>query len=428
MSNFARPNSDVTLNGWTTHTGAATPLYAQIDESPHSETDYVKRTLNDVPMTPQRLAPVSYTTLNGVQATQYTVYGGTADDYHAMLVFVPNSHNRLVDTARIVNHFHGNSASEYQVLSNYGAGTGMNKMLNSWLELGYIVASHRIGVQGVDTFSDASNEGHYDEQWALGGNLSRAGMLDCFRWLALRFKVHANGMLMYSSSAGGTSVVNALVDCKQYGIPIAAAAMVDPVLNLRAMSGGDSSTNVSIDIKNVYALGNNVKVRSHVVGSATSSTLTDSSALNWQPDNVLAGGDVRILYGTGAGQVRTITASLDVLSQMTVSPNWDTIPNASSWYDMAYANWVNKIDVADGGHDPMVIDPSKFPNIPYALFYAATDSADGAVHSLRHSIPWADKLNALGFSVTKNPRSGGHGDNAHFDVTTTNALFTAAVP
>jgi hypothetical protein len=45
---------------------------------------------------------------------------------------------------------------------------------------------------------------------------------------------------------------------------------------------------------------------------------------------------VRIVSGTGAGQSRTITSN--TATQLTVSPNWATPPDSSSWYEIGWAN------------------------------------------------------------------------------------------
>jgi Concanavalin A-like lectin/glucanases superfamily len=38
---FSQPDSDVSISGWSTHTGATTNLYQQIDETPRDDADYV---------------------------------------------------------------------------------------------------------------------------------------------------------------------------------------------------------------------------------------------------------------------------------------------------------------------------------------------------------------------------------------------------
>ncbi len=62
--------------------------------------------------------------------------------------------------------------------------------------------------------------------------------------------------------------------------------------------------------------------------SATTSTLTNSAA-TWTT-NQWAGWTVSILSGTGAGQRRTISSN--TATQLTVSSNWTTTPNATSVY------------------------------------------------------------------------------------------------
>lgn len=66
------------------------------------------------------------------------------------------------------------------------------------------------------------------------------------------------------------------------------------------------------------------------VSSATATTLTDS-AQSWGADEY-KGGTVRILSGTGAGQVRTITAN--TATTLTVTPAWTTTPDTTSRFQI----------------------------------------------------------------------------------------------
>lgn len=85
-------------------------------------------------------------------------------------------------------------------------------------------------------------------------------------------------------------------------------------------------------------------VRGRAVGTQSSTTLVDSGhgtygATNWTTDR-FAGCYVRIIRGTGAGQVRQITAN--TADTLTVSPAWTTTPVAADSEYVVYGSdwWV----------------------------------------------------------------------------------------
>ena len=72
---------------------------------------------------------------------------------------------------------------------------------------------------------------------------------------------------------------------------------------------------------------------SFATGTATSATATtlSNSAKNWAT-NQWTNSQVRITSGTGAGQIRTISSNTG--TQLTVSANWTTTPDATSGYSI----------------------------------------------------------------------------------------------
>lgn len=75
------------------------------------------------------------------------------------------------------------------------------------------------------------------------------------------------------------------------------------------------------------------------VESATGTTLVDSSKA-WEV-NWFTGGLVKIIAGTGAGQVRKITSN--TATQLTITNAWATIPDETSQYVLA-SDWSSRPD------------------------------------------------------------------------------------
>lgn len=65
--------------------------------------------------------------------------------------------------------------------------------------------------------------------------------------------------------------------------------------------------------------------------SATASTLVDTVNRKEQ-DDYWKGGEVEIMAGTGSGQIRDISSSTQSSGSLSVSPNWTTVPDATSVY------------------------------------------------------------------------------------------------
>lgn len=65
--------------------------------------------------------------------------------------------------------------------------------------------------------------------------------------------------------------------------------------------------------------------------SATASTLVDTVNRKEQ-DDYWKGGEVEIMAGTGSGQIRDISSSTQTSGSLSVSPNWTTVPDATSVY------------------------------------------------------------------------------------------------
>jgi len=67
---------------------------------------------------------------------------------------------------------------------------------------------------------------------------------------------------------------------------------------------------------------------------STSSTIKLASAEPSDQDNYWRGAIVRITGGTGVGQARDVSASVQSTHVLTVVPNWDTTPDNTSTYDV----------------------------------------------------------------------------------------------
>lgn len=112
------------------------------------------------------------------------------------------------------------------------------------------------------------------------------------------------------------------------------------LLGLSDTDISDANTNTIIDfaMDEVDKLTNTrylVAQDSGTASAGTASTLSDSSKSwtvdEWNSDASLVGGYmVHIYSGTGSGQCRTITDN--TATQLTVSPDWSTTPDATSLY------------------------------------------------------------------------------------------------
>lgn len=142
----------------------------------------------------------------GTECTQIAAHAtGTVDNFHKVLLIVPNS--TIVSSATpTVFVLHGVGNDEGIILSGPGGGgVGDNGMTDAWLDQGWIVLSANLG--GVT--------------W--GNEASRLGMLDIWAWFALIFVTQ--GFMGYFVSMGTCAGLNFMLDAQAQSIPVVAAAM-----------------------------------------------------------------------------------------------------------------------------------------------------------------------------------------------------------
>lgn len=148
-------------------------------------------------------------------------------------------------------HHHGATGNERQPIQNT-ANTGMNKMLNDWLDRGWVVVSLRLGTTGVDETPGVTTVDNNDGKW--GNQPGRDGAAAVTPWLRSWCDPHARGILLYGCSMGGMFVLNHLLRAEQLGYKIAAACTVDGATNLRDNYDSYYGTQRKKDIRAAYAL------------------------------------------------------------------------------------------------------------------------------------------------------------------------------
>ena len=224
---FARPNSDVSIGLWRTQASSTSNLYATLDETSHDEADYIVADLTGsvLGIPDQYTQAFAFTTLTGTACTyRWCWAGGVQDDYHSVLILMPNSINRA--SCNVVNWFHGVTGNEQQVIQNLGSNSGADALVQSWLDRGWAIVSWRYGISGVVDATHDNNDG----KWS--NSSCRAAWEAGFPWLETVFTT-PSGFLFAGCSAGGQAIVNALMSCQNAGVTCAAAAMIDPCTNLR---------------------------------------------------------------------------------------------------------------------------------------------------------------------------------------------------
>lgn len=142
-----------------------------------------------------------------------------------------------------------------------------------------------------------------------------------------------------------------------------------PALDLRFAEGSGSATkDISLNKSVGVVYGTN-----GMVTAATSTTISDS-AKSWAV-NEWADESVTIIYGTGAGQTRTIVSN--TVTDLTISAAWATTPDTTSAYSVtSKKEWaVGKSDTAidfDGADDYVdmgdIFRPSRTNNRTYSFW------------------------------------------------------------
>lgn len=331
---------------------------------------------------------VSYTGTQTNPAQQRCVrFGVSNDDYDTALLWTPHGFD-TGSGAPVVLYSHGATGNEQQPLKN--ASTGLGRLLNQWLGLGWAVLSCRLGTTGVvdytqvfpawvsgttyqpgavvvyqgwlyymkaatpylstktpDTDASKWRGDNNDGKW---GNLaSRRGAMGAWSWLASWSK-RPRGLLLYGFSAGGVFTLNHMIEAKQQGIPILGAVMVDGASDLR---------------------------------------------YNYTYEGSARARDIRGAYGL-------------------VSP-----------CVAGDAQWVAKVDNVNGGHDPHVVPMTSFPKVPIML---SASYGDGGVNRIYNADVFRTKLLGAGWVETPGGTptapellfrhtTGGHGEDSHFSTT-----------
>lgn len=239
MAVFARPDSDLSGGSWRTPGGSSGPLYAELDEVSHSEADYGALNMSGGPagITYQYTQTFPFETLTGTDCTYRWCYaGGVADDYHAVLVLMPDTIDRA--DCQVVNWFHGVTGNEQQVIQNLNSGSGADALVQSWLDAGYAICSWRYGITGVSGPTADNNDGKWSNTHC------RAAWETGFQWLEQTFTT-PSGFLFCGVSAGGQAAINAAMSCQDASVAVAAIAMIDPCTNLRWAYNQNYETDVT---------------------------------------------------------------------------------------------------------------------------------------------------------------------------------------
>lgn len=166
-----------------------------------------------------------YVTPLGTRAWARNVFVNTVDDLHMILLVTPELLSRGVATPFVVyNHqATGDETVIFAGNNQPAAATGATKLLDSWLDLGYGVASLRGG----------STSGGGNDQW--GNEPSRTAASTILTYLEAQFSIHAHGFLLGGASMGAASAVNIAAQAKIDGHKIAAIATIDGSYSTRDM-------------------------------------------------------------------------------------------------------------------------------------------------------------------------------------------------
>lgn len=367
---ISRPNADIAVGQWFAEDGSTTGLYAHLDGTAGRYLQSREGAPLITPSTvlPNEYAPAEdYSTLNGTGCRIRHVYVGTNNDLYIAMLVTPNALDNRVATPHVCWHHGAQADEENGIFGNgFDPHTGTMLVLDSLLDLGYGVISLREGsAAGGSVGSDL---------WA--NHACRVAMSAVTAWYESMFRQHHRGMLYYCVSMGGPMGFNhALQRAIDGGPPtIAAIAIIDGAMNLQYV----------YDIRNS-------------------------------------------LYHPAAGPLSNAFASAYGLTPNPL--NSSSTPTANAWVpDAQWAAKVQTVDEAD--HDPMTCDLSLLPlrtdgsKIPFLVSHS---SGDGTIDENYNGKLFITRLSNAGFSVTGIQTTGQHVAISHFDPTSVNAFYAAAL-
>ena len=339
---------------------------------------------------------------------------GGSDDYHAGLVWTRNDWVSTCAT-RVAILYHGATANEQQPFSN---STGMRKLLDGFLDAGYVVVSLRLGTTGVtdytqlfpawvsgqtyntgdvvsyqlglyklkagpysNTKTPPQDPSHWqadnnDGKW---GNLAmREAMTDIAGWLLARITIPDRGFCIVGFSAGGTNSLNCVIQMHADGVKVAGVTLIDPAVSLRDEYNpvpGNSTANIRSQLIAAYQLGPHDPDHDPTNGSGQNAHVGDFQWNN-HVDRIANGG---------------------------------TYPNPAP------------------SHDPLIVDLSALPSD--CPFYVSYSDADTTIADELNAIPFVNRLNVVPWAVEVTTRldTKNHGDDSHFQPTPTLAFFERAL-
>jgi hypothetical protein len=135
----------------------------------------------------------------------------------------------------------------------------------------------------------------------------------------------------------------------------------------------------SIAVKNLENIVRTLVEASVDTGVATGggTDYLDDTAKSW-PDNAFANLIIEITGGTGAGQIRKIASN--TATRITVTPDWTTVPDATSTYRIGIYGRTN---VAQVGGQAVPTDDFGYIRLPVTAFKLEVYSATIATEQVR---------------------------------------------
>jgi PKD repeat protein len=195
------------------------------------------------PSLPGFEAGIEYVTAAGARAWRYYSTVGSVDDAHFAQVVVPET-LAVESPVQIVIAFHGATATEDAIVTTDGA----RRMLDSWLDRGWVVIAPRGG--STIRYTSTGRKVGRDGQW--GNQRSSAGVADLWQWATTTWSTDPHGPLLYGWSMGGVAALNVAAELDRRGSAAAAVFTVDGVAYLRGMYV--RSTSAARSMRKAYLL------------------------------------------------------------------------------------------------------------------------------------------------------------------------------